>query len=149
MEHLKWICDQLCTVFSKNKIGNVTAKNSLKESLSSILCFIIEVASPSAKNGGVLVTVYSSHVGCVCGRNRHDSICKYSIAVAARARQSILSTHFQFPQKEIKQRRPQERRGQETKTLTGQRGKVAVEWERVIKQARLSLKSITMKTSLF
>ena len=38
-----------------------------------------EVASPSAKNGGVLVTVYSSHVGCVCGRYRHDSICKHSI----------------------------------------------------------------------
>ena len=42
MEHLKWICDQLCTVFSKKIIGNVTAKNYLKESLSSILCFIIQ-----------------------------------------------------------------------------------------------------------
>ena len=42
-----------------------------------------EVASPSAKNGSVLVTVYSSHAGCVCGRFRHDSICKHSIAVAA------------------------------------------------------------------
>ena len=40
MEHLKWICDQLCTVFSKKIIRNVTAKNYLKESLSSILCFI-------------------------------------------------------------------------------------------------------------
>ena len=39
MEHLKWICDQLCTVFSKKMIGNVTAKNYLKESLSSeIFC---------------------------------------------------------------------------------------------------------------
>ena len=56
-----------------------------------------EVASPSAKNGSVLVTVYSSHVGCVCGRYRHDSICKHSIAVAAR--QSILSTHFNFLKK--------------------------------------------------
>ena len=42
MEHLKWICDQLCTVFSKKIIGNVTANNYLKESLSSILCFIIQ-----------------------------------------------------------------------------------------------------------
>ena len=42
MEHPNWICDQLCTVFSKKIIGNVTAKNYLKESLSSILCFIIQ-----------------------------------------------------------------------------------------------------------
>ena len=42
IQHLKWICDQLCTVFSKNIIGNVTVKNYLKESLSSILCFIIQ-----------------------------------------------------------------------------------------------------------
>lgn len=56
-----------------------------------------EVASPSAKSGSVLVTVYSSHVGCVCGRYRHDSICKHSIAVAAR--QSTLSTHFNFLKK--------------------------------------------------
>lgn len=56
-----------------------------------------EVASPSAKNGSVLVTVYSSHVGCVCGTYRHDSICKHSIAVAAR--QSTLSTHFNFLKK--------------------------------------------------
>ena len=56
-----------------------------------------EVASPSAKNGCVLVTVYSSHVGCVCGRYRHDSICKHSIAVAAR--KSILSNHFNFLKK--------------------------------------------------
>ena len=40
--YCKWICDQLCTVFSKKIIGNVTAKNYLKESLSSILCFIIQ-----------------------------------------------------------------------------------------------------------
>ena len=40
-----------------------------------------EVASPSAKNGGVLVTVYSSPMGCVCGRYCHDSICKHLIAV--------------------------------------------------------------------
>ena len=42
MEHLKWICDLLYTVFSKKIIGNVTAKNYLKESLSSILRFIIK-----------------------------------------------------------------------------------------------------------
>ena len=41
IEHLTWICDQLCTVFSKYIVGNVTAKNYLKESLSSILCFIM------------------------------------------------------------------------------------------------------------
>ena len=44
-----WICDQLCTVFSKKIIGNVTAKNYLKESLSSILCFIIQGKSYSWK----------------------------------------------------------------------------------------------------
>ena len=43
IEHLKWICDQLYTVFRLKKIiGNVTANNYLKESLSSILCFIIQ-----------------------------------------------------------------------------------------------------------
>ena len=49
MEHLKWICDQLYTVFSKKIIGNVTAKNYLKESLSSILCFIIQGKGSSWK----------------------------------------------------------------------------------------------------
>ena len=49
IEHLTWICDQLCTVFSKNIIGNVTAKNYLKESLSSILCFIIQGKGSSWK----------------------------------------------------------------------------------------------------
>ena len=49
IEHLKWICDQLCTVFSKNIIGNVTVKNYLKESLSSILCFIIQGKGSSWK----------------------------------------------------------------------------------------------------
>ena len=47
--HLTWICDQLSTVFSKNIIGNVTAKNYLKESLSSILCFIIQGKGSSWK----------------------------------------------------------------------------------------------------
>ena len=42
IEHLTRICDQLCTVFRKNIIGNVTAKNYLKERLSSILCLIIQ-----------------------------------------------------------------------------------------------------------
>ena len=49
MEHLKWICDQLFTVLSKKIIGNVTAKNYLKESLSSILCFIIQGKGSSWK----------------------------------------------------------------------------------------------------
>ena len=50
MEHLKWICDQLCTVFSKKKIiGNVTAKNYLKESLSCILGYIIQGKGSSWK----------------------------------------------------------------------------------------------------
>ena len=44
MEHL-----QLCTVFSKKIIGNVTAKNYLKESLSFILCFIIQGKGSSWK----------------------------------------------------------------------------------------------------
>ena len=48
IEHLTWICDQLCTVFSNNIIGNVTAKNYLKESLS-ILCFIIQGKGSSWK----------------------------------------------------------------------------------------------------
>ena len=49
IEHLTWICDQLCTVVSKNIIGNVTGKNYLKESLSSILCFIIQGKGSSWK----------------------------------------------------------------------------------------------------
>ena len=49
MEHLNWISDQLCTVFSKKVIGNVTAKNYLKESLSSILWFIIQRKGSSWK----------------------------------------------------------------------------------------------------
>ena len=28
IEHLRWICDQLCTVFSKNIIGNVCSHDS-------------------------------------------------------------------------------------------------------------------------
>ena len=38
IEHLTWICDQLCTVFSEKIIGNVTAKNYLKESLCRLFC---------------------------------------------------------------------------------------------------------------
>ena len=49
IEDLTWNCDQLCTVFSKNIIGNVTAKNYLKESLASILCFIIQGKGSSWK----------------------------------------------------------------------------------------------------
>ena len=49
MKHLKWICDQLCTVFSKKIIGNVTGKNYLKESVSSILSFIIQGRGASWK----------------------------------------------------------------------------------------------------
>ena len=30
IEHLTWICDQLCTVFGKNIIGNVTAKKACR-----------------------------------------------------------------------------------------------------------------------
>ena len=43
IEHLKWICDLCCldSLQVKKIIGNVTAKNYLKESLSSIFCFII------------------------------------------------------------------------------------------------------------
>ena len=53
----KWICDQLCTVFSKKIIGNVTAKNNLKESLSSILCFIIQGKGSSWKNPEILFVI--------------------------------------------------------------------------------------------
>ena len=49
IEHLKWIYDELCTVVSKKIIGNVTTKNYLKESLSSILCFIIQGKGSSWK----------------------------------------------------------------------------------------------------
>ena len=61
IEHLKWICDPCClsiciylysTLHSlsvKRIIGNVTAKNYLKESLSSILCFIIQGKGSSGK----------------------------------------------------------------------------------------------------
>ena len=42
-----------------------------------------EVASVSSKNGTVQVSVYSDHATCVCGRFKHDSICKHSLAVAS------------------------------------------------------------------
>ena len=45
-----FICTQFCTCSPVKKIiGNETAKNSLKESLSSILCFIIQGKGSSAK----------------------------------------------------------------------------------------------------
>ena len=42
-----------------------------------------EVASVSSKNGTVQVSVYNDHATCVCGRFKHDSICKHSLAVAS------------------------------------------------------------------
>ena len=53
-----------------------------------------EVASSSAKNGTLQVTVYKDHAACVCGRFRYDNICKHSLAVAAL--QSILPAHLNF-----------------------------------------------------
>ena len=71
-----------------------------KASLATKENLKFEVVSLSARNGGVLVTVYSDHVGYVCGRYQHDNICKHSIAVAAR--QSILSNQFNFLKKNSK-----------------------------------------------
>lgn len=71
-----------------------------KASLTTVGNAKFEVASQSAKNGSVLVTVYGDHVTCVCGRYRHDHVCKHSLAVAAR--QSLLPAHFDFLRKKIK-----------------------------------------------
>ena len=62
IEHLKWICDICCMAIciylystlhslqvKKKGIGNVTANNYFKESLSSILCFIIQGKVSSGK----------------------------------------------------------------------------------------------------
>ena len=43
----------------KKIIGNATAKNSLKESLSSILCFIIQGKGSSAK--GLILKLFLLH----------------------------------------------------------------------------------------
>ena len=48
----------------KKKIGNVTAKNYLKESLSSILCFIIQGKGSSWRrfDPGILVCCNIAHI---------------------------------------------------------------------------------------
>ena len=64
IEHLKWICDQLCTVFRLKKIGNMAAKNYLKESLSYVLCFIIQGKGSSWKrfDPEILVCCNIAHI---------------------------------------------------------------------------------------
>lgn len=52
-----------------------------------------EVASKSAKYGRVVCTVNKTHVRCSCPAYKFDSVCKHSIAVAAKA--GILQTHLQ------------------------------------------------------
>lgn len=56
-----------------------------------------EVASASSKNGTEQASVRSDHATCVCGRYKHDSICKHSLAVAALM--SILCIHLNFIRK--------------------------------------------------
>ena len=56
-----------------------------------------EVASASSKNGTAQVSVFSDHATCVCGRYKHDSICKHSLAVAALM--FILCVHLNFVRK--------------------------------------------------
>lgn len=56
-----------------------------------------EVASATSKNGTVQVSVFSEHATCVCGRYKHDSICKHSLAVATLM--SILCAHLNFIKK--------------------------------------------------
>lgn len=59
-----------------------------------------EVASAGSKNGTLQVSVYSDHATCVCGRYKHDNICKHSLAVAAF--KSILASHLDFIRKKKK-----------------------------------------------
>jgi len=59
-----------------------------------------EVASAGSKNGTLQVSVYSDHATCVCGRYKHDNICKHSLAVAAL--KSILAAHLDFIRKKSK-----------------------------------------------
>ena len=61
-------------------ISTISWKNRTVNSLATKENLKFQVACPSARNG-VLVTIYSDHVECVCGRYRHDNICKRSIAV--------------------------------------------------------------------
>lgn len=49
------------------------------------------------------VSVYGDHTTCVCGRYKHDSICKHSLAVAAH--NSILCAHLDFIRKKTKKGR--------------------------------------------
>ena len=60
IEHLKWIC----VINSAQSSGNVTAKNYLKESLSSILCFIIQGNGSSWKrfDPEILVCCNIAHI---------------------------------------------------------------------------------------
>ena len=59
-----------------------------------------EVASSGSKNGTLQVSVYSDHATCVCGRYKHDNICKHSLAVAAF--KSIIAAHLDFIRKKSK-----------------------------------------------
>ena len=53
--NLQLFCTQLSTVFRlKKKIGNMTMKNYLKESLLSLLCFIIGGQGSSEKGFKIL-----------------------------------------------------------------------------------------------
>ena len=59
-----------------------------------------EVASKNTKQGTVSVTSYNDHTSCICGRFRHDGICKHSLAVACL--QKILEQHLDFIRKKFK-----------------------------------------------
>lgn len=68
-----------------------------KASLKSNGAAKYEVASDHSKNGVVDVSIHKEHVSCVCGRYRHDKLCKHSLAVAAKV--SVLQTHLCFIKK--------------------------------------------------
>lgn len=56
-----------------------------------------EVASRDGKNQCVTVTLYKDHTTCICGRFKHDFICKHSLAVASL--KNVLSDHVRYIQR--------------------------------------------------
>ena len=81
-----------------------------------------EVASATSKNGTVQVSVFSDHATCVCGRYKHDSICKHSLAVATLM--SILCVHLDFIKKKSRKSHSETALAEYDvrKTLAGKKG---------------------------
>lgn len=81
-----------------------------------------EVASATSNNRTVQVSVFSDHATCVCGKYKHDSICKHSLAIATLM--SILCVHLNFIKKKSRKRHSKTALAEYEvrKTLAGKKG---------------------------